>query len=367
MIRVLQSALTCERFQMFRIVLCGMILSATIGFRIDARADVVPGDGKTPEATKTNTSPPREYPPTYAGRTLEEWKRLTVTDFDYQTRYQGYKALAAFAVHGHEKEALAAFENVLAKEDNWPSLANVYEAVKSVGKPGEPILVRGLGQKSPKHVSAILWTLRKRENIRSAPGDELVDALLGVIQMKDVESEHRESACRAVAVQVMAFAYLPRDQEDAQPNPAIDPQLKRMVPVLQETLKDKDGRVGNGAAYALMQISISRPKLMAAVLDYLDAQFATPRPGHSYQTTVTGLLNDLSEFQRQFRARETLLMSLPHLKSIQDKYMKDPSNAGVGWGLSNLVSDLERPTDSVGGFDRTPQPRRSGTRKRAGF
>ena len=320
---------------------------------------------------KGNAAPvAAEYPATYAGRTFEEWKRLTLKDLDPGTRLQGFSALAVFANNGYEKEAIAAIDAALAKEESYAAFCKGYEALRSMGKTTEAIFVRGLAQPSIPRQRAIEQALQVGCNF--APGEPLISALLEKANNKQLDANLRDQACRAAAIQLMAHAFTAPDPKTSnrQSNPAIEPQVIQVVSALEQLLKDDNPRIGNAAAAGLMSLSVRRPALMATVLDYMDAELTNPRampvteeampqpttlPARTVLRTLangrvvtevlggwnsTGprysdLSSEIYQFHRQPDSRQVLLSSLPHLKSLRDRH---PNTARY---LMTIINELE--------------------------
>lgn len=312
-------------------------------------------------------------PKRYSGRTFEEWQQA-ILDLEPETRLKSYRAMVAFARHGHEKEAVALITEGLDLEETVEGYRQGYQAANALGVLGEPLLVKGLGSGSAERETEVMSVLNGPG--RSVPGDALVEALLQRVKNKGASFAVRNQACRILGGRVMAHAYLPAAADGTRrQNPAVDAQAKRIVPVLEEQLRDPNPRIGTAAAVSLMRFSIRDPKLMATVLDYADSELTNPRPmpaglsvsdptsavppsspmlhrivemrpdgtramryvqgGIQVNTPVSELLNEVWTFHRQPDSRETLLQSLKHLKSVRDK---NPARASY---LSMVIAELE--------------------------
>lgn len=328
-----------------------------------------------------------KLPLTYAGRTFEEWRRV-ILDLELETRLKAYPAMVAFARNGYEKEAVALIAVAIDREEYAPGYRKGYEAAEALGKIGEPLLVQGLERGSAERESVILSVLS--DPAHGAPNDALVDALLQRVKNKGASFSVRSQACRVLGTRVMAHAFLPAAADGTRRhNPAIEGQVKRIVPVLEEQLRDPNPRVSNAAACGLMKFSIREPKLMATVLDYLDSEMENPRPvplipgvtdqssagvtiqqvpeqrvmsdgtvAVSYRsvmqaaTPATELSTELWNFHRQPVSRDTLQQSLKHLTSLRDKY------AGRDNYLWMIVAELEgRPVPDVATYHSSRVPR----------
>ena len=172
------------------------------------------------------------------------------------------------------------------------------------------------------------------------PGDELVAAILEKVTSKETEWWIRRNACQAIAIQVLGHPRPPLLKNAIpQPDAAIEPHLKLILPVLTQLLTDEDVRMSHAAATALLKISVRRPKLVATVLDYLDSELSNPRaaPAASMSSQNYGhlLLSELQQFVTQPGAREALLPAMPHLKSLRDKH---PAASGM---LSSIMMQLD--------------------------
>lgn len=232
--------------------------------------------------------PPRQA--LFAGRTFEEWRRISLDDLDGTTRNESFGALAAFGRHGKEAEAVAAIQAAIAAETSDPPLDHlkVYEAVRMLGKPGEPLLVAGLQHQSLVHQRAALSALQR--GMTQLPGEALTAALLQKVADKKTHYILRDQACRALGEQISYQEQLLQQKVTEAENSAagkpatplviagVGPFLKQTLPVLEETLKDNDPRVSEAAAIALVRSVKRKPQLVATVLDYLDSQLTSPKP-----------------------------------------------------------------------------------------
>lgn len=361
-------------------LLCGGVVVLWAG--VELRGDE-PLSGGAPAAAAVP-----KLPLTYSGRTFEEWQRA-ILDLEPETRLKAYPAIVAFARNGYEKEAVALIGAAVDREESIEGYRKGYEAADALGKAGEPLLIQGLERGSTERDSVILGVLNRPGS--APPEDALVDALLKRVKNKGALYSVRNQACRALGVRVMAQALLPAAADGTRKhNPAIETQVKRIVPVLEEQLRDMNPRVSNAAAVALMRFSIREPKLMATVLDYLDSEMANPRPvpvipgvadqsstagtmqqvpiqrmmpdgtvAVSYRTVMqpatpaTELLTELWNFHRQPDSRDTLQQSVKHLTSLRDKY------AGRDNYLWMIVAELEgRPVPDASAYYANGLPKR---------
>lgn len=337
-------------------------------------------DDPPPRGGASSTIP--EFPPQYAGRTFEEWRR-TIYDLEPETRLKAYPAMAAFARNGYEKESIAAIDAALSKEEEPANIRKGFATAKSLGKLGEPLLIRGLERPSVEREMAILFVLQMEAGSH-LPSEALVTALLERAKNKSATNEVRNRALRSLGVQVMAHAFLTPDSKSVprQQNPAIEPLARQIVPVLEELLLDSDPYVGNAAASSLIKFSLRQPKLMASVLDYLDAELTNPRrspnstggsqitmrrvqevlpnggvtirevPVHMGIQSQNPLSEELWNFHRQPESRDVLLKSLPHLKSLREKH------ANTDRYLSMIVAELNGQQENAANPGSRPRTRR---------
>ncbi len=135
--------------------------------------------------------------PTFDGRSLEEWKRLSVNDLSKATRIKAMQAFAAFGQAGHKDEAVAAIKAALEQPQEDEIKRAGYNALVKLGPTADSLLLDGLKSQNVQNrrIAAkelAMYSPSKDASKRVVP-EKIVVALIQATE--DADPTVRAEAC----------------------------------------------------------------------------------------------------------------------------------------------------------------------------
>jgi HEAT repeat protein len=138
--------------------------------------------------------------PTYDGRTMDEWRRLAVSDLSHETRAQAMEAFEAFARAGRRDEAIAAIKSALEQPQARTAIRAGYNALVRLAPAADPLLLEGLRSEQAETRRIVVKELGSY--LPSREGDERVvpeEVLCALIRAtEDADPSVRGEACYAL-------------------------------------------------------------------------------------------------------------------------------------------------------------------------
>ncbi len=173
-------------------------------------AEVSPASDQsaTKEGAKTESKPanggnPSKIQGTFEGRSLEDWKRLSLHDLSWQTRAKAMGAMGVFGHAGRREEAITAIKAALDQTEDYNLSKAGYETLVGFGPVALPLLLDGLKSKKTlirRTVTEVLGNSLYAMNPSEA--DQIVSALVRATEDEDVSVQ--ATACHSLGSRNLA-------------------------------------------------------------------------------------------------------------------------------------------------------------------